>query len=45
MAMLKEGDAAPAFALTNQDGATVRLADFKGKSVILWFYPRASTPG
>ncbi|MBJ39978.1 MAG: hypothetical protein CMD83_16195 [Gammaproteobacteria bacterium] len=43
--MLNEGDAAPAFELPNQDGETVRLADFAGKNVIFWFYPRASTGG
>lgn len=45
MPMLKEGDKAPAFSLPNQDEKTVRLADYKGKNVILWFYPRADTPG
>ncbi len=45
MPMLNEGDAAPAFALSNQDGKTVRLQDYKDKNVILWFYPRADTPG
>lgn len=45
MPILKEGDAAPDFALPNQDGKTVRLQDYKGKNVILWFYPKADTPG
>jgi peroxiredoxin Q/BCP len=45
MAILSEGQAAPAFSLPNQDGKTVRLADLKGKNVIFWFYPRADTPG
>jgi len=45
MAILSEGQAAPPFALPNQDGKTVRLADLKGKNVIFWFYPRADTPG
>jgi AhpC/TSA family protein len=45
MAMLTEGQAAPPFALPNQDGTTVKLADLKGKNVIFWFYPRADTPG
>jgi thioredoxin-dependent peroxiredoxin len=45
MAILNEGQAAPAFALSNQDGKTVKLADLKGKNVIFWFYPRADTPG
>jgi thioredoxin-dependent peroxiredoxin len=39
------GKKAPAFALQNQDGRTVKLADFKGKWVVLYFYPRDSTPG
>lgn len=45
MPMLKEGEQAPNFALPNQDGKTVRLKDYRGKNVILWFYPRANTPG
>ena len=45
MAMLKEGALAPAFALPNQAGETVRLESFRGKNVILWFYPMANTPG
>ncbi len=45
-ASLKAGDAAPDFALADQSGATVRLADFRGKkSVVLAFYIRAGTPG
>ena len=39
------GKKAPAFALQNQDGRTVKLGDFKGKWVVLYFYPRDSTPG
>lgn len=45
MSMLKVGDDAPDFELPNQDGETVRLSDFRGKTVVFWFYPRASTPG
>lgn len=46
MALPKVGNLAPAFSLQNQDGETVSLKDFKGKkSVVLYFYPRASTPG
>ena len=45
MAILNEGDTAPAFELPNQDGQVVRLADLAGKYVVFWFYPRASTPG
>ena len=43
--MLKIGDKAPNFTLADQDGRMVSLADYKGKKVVLWFYPRASTPG
>ena len=42
---LNEGDVAPAFELLDKDGATVTLEDFRGKKVILYFYPAASTPG
>ena len=43
--MLDVGDAAPEFELPNQAGETVSLADFRGKRVVLYFYPRADTPG
>lgn len=42
---MKEGDKAPAFALKDQDGNTVKLADFKGKALVIFFYPKADTPG
>jgi peroxiredoxin Q/BCP len=42
---LKEGAKAPAFSLTDQDGKTVKLADFKGKPVVLFFYPKDNTTG
>lgn len=42
---LKEGDVAPAFTVQTNGGQTVSLADFKGKPVILYFYPRDDTPG
>lgn len=42
---LKEGDAAPAFTAQTSGGRTVSLADFKGRPVILYFYPRDDTPG
>src|SRR5881296_244404 len=42
---LKEGDRAPDFTATTSDGAKVALSDFKGKNVILYFYPRDDTPG
>lgn len=43
--MLKEGDKAPAFQSTADDGTTVSLADFRGKNLILYFFPKANTPG
>lgn len=42
---ITEGKAAPAFTLTDGDGNRVSLADFKGKHVILYFYPKDDTPG
>ncbi|MFT4747142.1 MAG: peroxiredoxin Q/BCP [Congregibacter sp.] len=45
MQTLKAGDAAPQFSLLNQDNQTVSLSDFTGKKVLLYFYPKAMTPG
>ena len=45
MAKLAVGDKAPAFALKDQHGKTVRLSGFKGRRVVVYFYPAASTPG
>jgi peroxiredoxin Q/BCP len=45
MNRLKEGDTAPAFEAMTGHGKTVRLADFAGKTVVLYFYPRDNTPG
>ena len=45
MATLKEGDKAPDFTANDQNGKTVSLSDFKGKNVILYFYPKDDTPG
>jgi thioredoxin-dependent peroxiredoxin len=42
---LEVGDKAPAFSLPDADGNTVSLADYKGRKVIVYFYPAASTPG
>ena len=45
MAQLKVGGKAPAFSLEDQQGKTVKLSDFKGKKLLVYFYPKASTPG
>lgn len=45
MAELKEGDTAPAIQSKDQNGNTVSLTDFKGKTVVLYFYPKDDTPG
>ena len=42
---LKPGDTAPAFTLLDQDGNKVKLSDFKGRKVLVYFYPKADTPG
>ena len=43
--VLKEGDKAPDFRATADDGKPVSLGDFRGKNLILYFYPKANTPG
>jgi len=43
--MLKAGDAAPDFTVKDHTGRDVRLSDYRGKTVVLWFYPEADTPG
>ena len=45
MTTLKIGDQAPGFESTDQNGKQIKLNDFKGKKVVLFFYPKASTPG
>lgn len=43
--MLKEGKTAPAFTTTDANGEKIRLKDFKGQKVVLYFYPKDDTPG
>lgn len=43
--MLETGQKAPDFTLNNQDGKAVSLSDYKGKKVVLYFYPKDDTPG
>ncbi len=43
--MIEEGGPAPDFALTDGQGRTVRLSDFRGSTVVLYFYPKDDTPG
>jgi peroxiredoxin Q/BCP len=43
--MVNEGEKAPGFTLPDQDCNPVSLPDFEGKWVVLWWYPKASTPG
>lgn len=45
MAELSVGDKAPSFSLKNQNGRKVSLSDFKGRKLLLYFYPKADTPG
>jgi peroxiredoxin Q/BCP len=43
--MLNVGDVAPDFSVQDHTGATRRLADYRGRWIVLWFYPKADTPG
>lgn len=43
--MLDVGDTAPRFELPNQHGRTIRLSDYEGRRVVVYFYPRANTQG
>jgi len=43
--MLKPGDPAPDFDTVDQVGRPLRLRDLRGRKVVLWFYPKADTPG
>jgi thioredoxin-dependent peroxiredoxin len=43
--MIQSGDAAPDFELPDQDGRATKLSDFRGQPVVVYFYPKADTPG
>jgi len=43
--MLKVGDPAPDFEVNDHRGKRVKLSDFRGRKVVLWFFPKADTPG
>ena len=45
MPHLSPGDPAPEFTLPDQDGQPVSLADFRGRTIVLFFFPKADTPG
>ncbi len=45
MTTLKKGDQAPAFSGKDQDGSVHSLSDYKGKKLVVFFYPKANTPG
>ncbi|MBT8263763.1 MAG: thioredoxin-dependent thiol peroxidase [Eudoraea sp.] len=45
MKILKEGDKVPQFSSKDQDGNEIKLSDYQGKKLVVFFYPRASTPG
>jgi thioredoxin-dependent peroxiredoxin len=45
LAMIEAGETAPQFMLPDQDGEPVSLSDFAGRTVVLYFYPKADTPG
>ena len=43
--MIKIGDKAPDFILQDQNDNSISLVDFKGQKIVLWFFPKANTPG
>ena len=43
--LLKEGDKAPVFTLPSESGTEISLNDYKNKKIVLWFFPKANTPG
>tara|TARA_Y100000996_G_scaffold387037_1_gene345519 strand:- start:95 stop:229 length:135 start_codon:yes stop_codon:yes gene_type:complete len=42
---LKKGDKAPSFKILNQNNVMTSLSDFKNQKILLWFFPKANTPG
>jgi peroxiredoxin Q/BCP len=42
---MEVNDKAPVFSLPNEEGKTITLKDYRGKNVVLFFYPKANTPG
>lgn len=42
---LKPGETAPDFSVTSHEGKTLALADYRGRKLLIWFYPEADTPG
>ena len=45
MNTLKQGDKVPSFSVNDQDGNKIALSDYAGKKLVVFFYPKASTPG
>lgn len=45
MGLIQEGSAAPDFNVKDEGGNEIRLADYQGQKIVLFFYPRADTPG
>ena len=45
MSLIEVVEQSPVFVMTNQDGANISLEDFSGRYVLLWWYPKADTPG
>ena len=43
--MIEAGQDAPEFEVKDHTGRTVRLSEYRGRTVVLWFYPKADTPG
>ena len=45
MSIVKEGEQAPDFSLPNQDGSPIKLSSLTGTNILMWWYPKADTPG